>query len=590
MDKEFKSILKYAKKDNIEAKLLVAQGYEKEGKYKEAFRWYLEMAENEHSASQVKVADFYFKGLGVRQNYSKSLYWHLKALEYKEVESLSKAAYIYKEGLAGEVNLEKAFSLYKEAANLNDVDAKYNLGVMCKNGSGVEKDITQAVHWFNEASNQGHLAAKVNLGYCYCNGLGVAVDESKGIELYKEAAEKGNVTALFNLGMCYKSGYGVEKDLEKSIECFQNAGKEGHGRAFYELGIIYEEELEFKRNIGFAVDCYQRAINNGYLQASSKLAQIYFERGESKKAWLWLDKGIENQEVLFTIGKYYYDGKYVEQNYSKAVRYFSNSAKQGFPLAQYYMGLCFLYGQGLEADEERAIECLKIAVENKNIEAILLLSKIYEENELSETIELLEQAAQMGSGEAMYKMGYNYANGRFVDKDVQKAICWYQKGANLNNGQAQCNLGLAYLKGTGIGVDFRFGTYWLERAVENNSLVASLNLGYCYEKGIGVEKDYHKALKCYLFAASGGNGDAQVEVARMYEDEDPIQSIYWYSKAMNSRKDRASLGLANVYMKENNFDDNKIRMLLDNVDNKDSEQYLKAEKTLSNLLEERAKI
>ena len=37
--KEFKEILKEARKDNVESKLIVADKYESDGKYKDAFKW-----------------------------------------------------------------------------------------------------------------------------------------------------------------------------------------------------------------------------------------------------------------------------------------------------------------------------------------------------------------------------------------------------------------------------------------------------------------------------------------------------------------------------------------------------------------------
>ena len=72
MDREFKDVLKDAKNDNIEAKIKVAERYEQEEKYKDAFRWFLELAGEEIVEAQLKVADYYFEGKAVKQDYSRA--------------------------------------------------------------------------------------------------------------------------------------------------------------------------------------------------------------------------------------------------------------------------------------------------------------------------------------------------------------------------------------------------------------------------------------------------------------------------------------------------------------------------------------
>ena len=280
----------------------------------------------------------------------------------------------------------------------------------------------------------------------------------------------------------------------------------------------------------------------------------------------------------------------MEQNYSKALKWFSEAAKENNPDAQYYMGLAYFYGYGVNEDEERAIECFKIASDNNCLEAIMLLSKIYEEKDIEETNVLLEKAVNLNCSEAMYKLGYNYAHGKFVEKDLSKAVLLYQKAADKDNAQAQCNLALCYLNGKGLEKNLSFGVYWLERAVNNGSAVAAFNLGRCYENGMGVEVSSYVALKHYLIAANKENYDAQLAVARLYKDSDKNQAIYWYNKASVKYPDEAYLGLVNIYIKEPVLDEDKVRMLLENIKNKNLEAYVKAEENFKKILNERAEI
>ena len=115
-------------------------------------------------------------------------------------------------------------------------------------------------------------------------------------------------------------------------------------------------------------------------------------------------------------------------------------------------------------------------------------------------------------------------------------------------------------------------------------------MGQCYDKGVGVEKDEHKALKYYLKAANLGSAGAQLAVARMYEKSDKNQSEYWYSQAMNKNKDMACLGLAGLYMNDSDFDEEKVRLLIESVENKNLNDYLKIEEKFKKSIEERSTI
>jgi TPR repeat protein len=98
------------------------------------------------------------------------------------------------------------------------------------------------------------------------------------------------------------------------------------------------------------------------------------------------------------------------------------------------------------------------------------------------------------------------------------------------------------------------------------------------------------AMNLYLKAANQDNGDAQLALARLYKDDDVNLAIYWYNKAMVKNQDQACLGLVDVYMKESDIDENKIRTLLDCVKNKDNEKYLKTVEKFEKYIEDRAAI
>ena len=144
MDRDLKEILKEAKRDNVESKMKAARHYEDTEQYKEAFQWYSDAANEGQPVAQLKVANYYFEGKGVKRDYSKACSWYLKASVYNNAEALSKLADLYKEGLGTDVDLNESFNLYTRAAEAGDVDAKYNLGVIYRDGIIEQKNDEKA--------------------------------------------------------------------------------------------------------------------------------------------------------------------------------------------------------------------------------------------------------------------------------------------------------------------------------------------------------------------------------------------------------------------------------------------------------------
>ena len=172
----------------------------------------------------------------------------------------------------------------------------------------------------------------------------------------------------------------------------------------------------------------------------------------------------------------------------------------------------------------------------------------------------------------MYKLGYFYSKGKYVEQDVERAVEWYRLAAELNNAQAQCNLALCYMNGKGISKNVDFGVYWLERAVTNGSIMAMYNLGKCYEVGLGVEENTYFALKNYLNAANNGNVEAKLAVVRLYKYEykDYEQAIYWLNDLIKTDKDEVYIELSDIYIsglgveKDEYMASNLLEMVKDN--------------------------
>jgi Sel1 repeat protein len=89
------------------------------------------------------------------------------------------------------------------------------------------------------------------------------------------------------------------------------------------------------------------------------------------------------------------------------------------------------------------------------------------QNNYTEALPILEQAANLGNAEAMCTFGELYAEGKVVANDVQKSYEYYSQAAQKEHPQAQYQLGMCFLGGKGVSTDMQQAQQWIEKAAQN---------------------------------------------------------------------------------------------------------------------------
>jgi hypothetical protein len=95
-----------------------------------------------------------------------------------------------------------------------------------------------------------------------------------------------------------------------------------------------------------------------------KAAECYaFPRDEDEKKRLFIDhlrKAAElgNASAQNHLGICYYNGKFIEQDYSEAFSWFNKAFENGEEKAFYNLGICYGYGDGVEVDVDKALMLL----------------------------------------------------------------------------------------------------------------------------------------------------------------------------------------------------------------------------------------
>ena len=353
----------------------------------------------------------------------------------------------------------QALIQYSVAAELGDDRAQMKLGVLYYDGKGVPEDKEAAFQWFSKAAGQGNATACNNLGICYYNGAGTQQDLAKALEYFALAAEKGHAGAQNTLGCTYLDGKDVPQDYGKALYWFTQAEGRGNYYATYNLGRCYENGWGVERDRYQALLYYRLAQERGHTGAQKHIDRVQAQ----------LDSLAEQAETLWGEGSDAYFG----EEYERAVAPLAAAAELGHADAQNMLGVQYLNGWGVEADQARAFA-------------------------------LFQKAAGQDNLYAHYNLGLCWKNGWGVEQEPQKAYAAFRRAAELGHADAQNEIGLCLLNGNGVEGDDSAAFSWFQKSYQQGNQYACYNLGLCYEQGRGTAPDREAAIRYYDEAAELG--------------------------------------------------------------------------------------
>ncbi|MCI6894176.1 MAG: PEGA domain-containing protein [Bacteroidales bacterium] len=206
-----------------------------------------------------------------------------------------------------------------------------------------------------------------------------------------------------------------------------------------------------------------------------------------------------------------------EKDMASAVYWYRKSAELGYAKAQYNLGMCYYYGQGVSKDISKALKWWRRAAEQGLVDAQYNLAthiSYYGDGDdvdksIKEAVNWYRKAAEQGHIGAQCSLGECYEDGCGVSKDVSEAVKLYRKAAEQGEAWAQNRLGEIYYYGKGVSKDYYEAVKWYRKAAEQGEYWAQYGLGECYENGLGVGKDINEAVKWYRKAAEQGIGIAK---------------------------------------------------------------------------------
>ncbi len=132
----------------------------------------------------------------------------------------------------------------------------------------------------------------------------------------------------------------------------------------------------------------------------------------------------------FYEGMKYLFGKGVDKDLNMAVYWLNESVKQNYPQAFGMLASCYLNGQGVEIDKQKGLELLEKGARLDDKESICLLgARCFDEKDYPRAIELLERVKDTHPV-AQYIIGNCYLTGTYYDMDEVKGLEYIKKAAD----------------------------------------------------------------------------------------------------------------------------------------------------------------
>lgn len=130
-----------------------------------------------------------------------------------------------------------------------------------------------------------------------------------------------------------------------------------------------------------------------------------------------------------------------DRDYNTALKWYRQSANQGYAPAQAGVGIMYHNGLSVSRSYESAAEWYRKAIEQNFAPAQTNLGRLYlkglgVEKNSTKAVEFFQLSANQGEPSGQYFLGLMYANGSGVEKDFSKAVELYQLAADQGDEDA----------------------------------------------------------------------------------------------------------------------------------------------------------
>lgn len=415
--------------------------------------------------SQNTLGTYYYAGKKVKQSYEVALKWFSMAAKQKHVKAMANMGLCYQLGHGTKKDSLMAVKLYKESIkagnselvkqredNQENSHSAFDIRLLADlydNGCGdaVKKNQELALKYYKMAADNGDAFSAYKYGESLCNGKGVKVDKAKGAIYLSRAVKHRIPNAMMLLGNLLYKGDGVQQDYAKAMSFYKQVAVKNNPVAMWNIGIMYKKGLGVKQNYLIALQWLATASNKG--MKNNFMKQLEEENVEINDGW----KGTDFYTFIHAMANM----EASSADYAAAVKELTVLEKKNLPVASTLLGRCYADKTWKKANDKKMLAYYEKAANAGEPYACYLLAQLHFSGSKAVkaaknmVVELYEKSAEEGYAPALCELGDLYFAGKLVNKNVTKAIGYYN-GALLNGyltKSAAANLAFCYQQGLG---------------------------------------------------------------------------------------------------------------------------------------------
>lgn len=121
-----------------------------------------------------------------------------------------------------------------------------------------------------------------------------------------------------------------------------------------------------------------------------------------------------------------------------------------------------------------------------------------------------KKASDLNNVRAKTVLGIMYLEGKYVEKDLQRADALFREASDKGDMKAPRFVGLMYRNRQQDADDPDKAAFdWFSKGADRGDITSRFYLGEMYENGLGTEKNMEEAVKWYKLSAERGDKIAQ---------------------------------------------------------------------------------
>lgn len=254
----------------------------------------------------------------------------------------------------------------------------YFLGQIKKSLDCLEKEVDlnhPLIYW--ELANSG-------------SSILIEMTNEKIFELRMKAANLNFSLAMVAVGNAFLDGEGTESNMDLAMMWFDRAIKLNCPYGYAEMGIFLLDR-EIKTDRVLAETYFEKCVEHQYGPAIKRIADFYWRELNDKAIYYYtLSTTMEDSYSMYKLGKMYYSGTIVEEDYKMAINWFMTSLNY-YPnsSAYYYLGKIYQDDSTQFYDMEKAIQCFRKGAKFGDSDSIEELDEVYDKKDEKKMFELV---------------------------------------------------------------------------------------------------------------------------------------------------------------------------------------------------------